>query len=400
MRTFTSLLVLLAAGCGGVTIPPNDAGVTPEDGGSVDGGVDAGPGDAGPDAGPFDGGLDASFPDAGLPCATMPFATPCAETATTPLPSGSPGTTGAFQVSVETLANPRPSAPGAVTVYRPTGQTQVPVLFFAHAFGATNPASYLGLFQMLASNGYAVVHVPYPLLPAGQTKNAERYACLWAGFTAAATQYASTFDLTRVGFFGHSFGGGATPEMARLGFVGQGWGSAGRLMFIMAPWYSWGSGYDTLPSNVRTVIQVYADDDTNDHQIAVNDIWNKLPANLERSWQMIRTDVCQCGLNATHTLPMTQNTLTSNPENVLNGADAWGVFRRIHALARYAFANDASTRDIAFGADANMGAFPACGGRAVRPLESAAAPVTAACASFMYPASARCASADPGFVCP
>ncbi|PZR05270.1 MAG: hypothetical protein DI536_32620 [Archangium gephyra] len=169
---------------------------------------------------------------------------------------------------VETLANPRPTNAGDITIFRPTGLTNVPVIFFSHAFGATNPDSYRDLFEVLASNGYAVVHVPYPLRPPGNTPVDERYQVLWTGFVTARAHDTTTFDMTRVGFVGHSFGGGATPELARRGYVDQTWGSNGRFMFIMAPWYSWGTGYDTLPADTRTVIQVYADDEANDPVIA------------------------------------------------------------------------------------------------------------------------------------
>lgn len=330
-------------------------------------------------------------------CAAMPLATACQSGAVSALPAGSAGTRGPHQVTVDTVTNPSPVAPGDVSIFRPTGQTNVPVLFFSHAFGATDPGSYLDLFELLASNGFAVVHVPYPLTPPGQNRVALRYSCLWSGFLAAVAHEGAVFDLTRVGFFGHSFGGGATPELARRGFVEQGWGANGRFAFIMAPWYSFGTAYDTLPANTKVVVQVYADDDTNDQQIAVQEIWNLLPAAVEKSWQLIRTDVCGCGLNATHTLPMTRNTFLPNPQNVWNGVDDWGVFRRLHAMARYALLQDTSARDVALGTDTTMGTFTACM-RAVRPLEqSSAAPIVPACAgSFMYPESQRCMNADPG----
>jgi hypothetical protein len=330
----------------------------------------------------------------------MPLATACVSGAVSEVPAGSWGSSGHFTVTEDTVTNPSPVAPADVTVFRPTGQVGVPVLFFSHAFGATDPASYRDLFTMLASNGIAVVHVPYPLVPPGENDNADRYACLWSGFQAAVAAQGATFDLTRVGFAGHSFGGGATPELGRRGFVEQGWGTNGRFLFVMAPWYSWGSGYDTLPSNTKVVVQVYADDDTNDHQIAVDDIWSKLPATVEKSWQLIRTDVCGCGLNATHTAPMTRNTFLNNPQNVLNGLDTWGVFRRLHALARYAWQQDATARDVALGRDGAMGTFLGCQ-RPVRPLEqSSTTPLVSACRPSTFAASARCSNADPNVACP
>jgi hypothetical protein len=373
-----------------------DAGLMDAGGGDA-GTVDAGGVDAGtPDAGPADAGVA----DAGPACAMMPFPTPCDPTVTSAITAGDYGSSGTFAVTVDTVANTKLAAPGVVSIYRPTGQSGVPVVFFSHAFGATDPLSYDVLFRQLASNGIAVVHVPYAILPPQTNKNAERYDELWAGFLAAVAHEGAVFDLTRVGFAGHSFGGGATPEMARRGFVTQGWGAHGRFMFIMAPWYSWGSGYDTLPLDVRTVVQVYADDDTNDHQIAVDDIWNKLPAGLERVWLMVRSDACSCGLNAGHVTPMTSPGMHPENGSTLNGHDTWAVQRRLHALATWAFTGATTARDVAYGTDSSLGAWSACGGRPVRPLEATLTPQLAACQAYQYPASARCMSADPAYTCP
>lgn len=378
MRFLPGILVTLAlTGCGATTSPA-DSGVPSEDAGSS---VDAG----------------ITFPE----CGPAPLPTPCDDSASTAPAAGDFGSTGAFAVTVETLPNPRPSAPRDVSIYLPTGVAHPPVFFFSHAFGATDPAIYDALFRNLASNGYAVVQVAYPTLPGGNCQNTERYAALWEGFDAAATHYASRFDLTKVGFIGHSFGGGATPEMARKGFLEKGWGSAGRFMFILAPWYSWGSGYETIPANTKVVLQVYADDEANEHAIAVEDVWNKLPGTLERAWILLRTDTCgSCGLNAPHSTPMQVPGPSGNPQNVLNGMDRWGVFRRIQALAKYAFEADAAARPIAFGEDTAMGNWVGCGGRAVRPLEASTTPLTSACISSpMYLEANRAANADTGITC-
>lgn len=434
-KLFGISVLLLATACGSSTSDAPDAGggagvdarVGVDGAPATDGAPladDAAPGADGtaaedaaplePDGGPgrdatalSDGGPGrdaAALPDTdgGPPqCGPATLLPPCADDAVSALPADGYGTPGTFTVQVESFANPRPGVRSDVTVYRPQGQTGVPVLFFAHAFGATDPAVYDPLLRLLASNGYAVVHVPYPTLPGGDCQNAERYAALWAGFRAAVARLPAVLDTTRVGFVGHSFGGGATPEMARRGFVEEGWGSAGRLMFVMAPWYSWGSGYETIPADTKLVVQVYADDDANEHQIAADDVWARVPSTLERAWLMIRTDSCgACGVNAAHSYPMQAPGPSMNPQNVANGGDRWGVYRRIHALARYALEGEAAARDVAFGVDAAMGTWTACG-RDVRPLEaSATGPITAMCRAPMYLMSARAAAADVGTECP
>lgn len=349
--------------------------------------------------------VDASASDAaeaGAPgCAAKPLPTSCAAAATTFPAAGDYGGVGSFAITVETLANPHPSAPAnkPVTMYLPSGKRNSPVLFFSHAYAATDVAVYDSLFRRVASHGYAIVHVPYAPIPPGDAKNATRYAQLWDGFVAAVARNPLDLDTTRVGFVGHSFGGGATPELARRGFVERGWGSNGKMMAIFAPWYSWGTGHGTLPADVRTIVQVYADDAANDHVIAREDVWNKIPQIVEKRWLLVRTDTCECGLLANHVAPMTAAQAQSDGERD-NGLDAWAVARRLHALAAYTFEGKADAKAIAFADEPSLGRWVGCGGRAVTPIESATSPIVASCgAPYEYPYADRCKNADPG-VCP
>ena len=93
--------------------------------------------------------------------------------------------------------------------------------------------SYKTLINYLVSRGMIVVYSPYPnqLTPVQNNLN-----IMFNGFDLAAQKYASRMDLTRVGFLGHSYGGGAVPSMARRGLA-KGWGTNGAFMFPMAAWY-------------------------------------------------------------------------------------------------------------------------------------------------------------------
>ncbi len=319
-----------------------------------------------------------------------------------PMDYGAPGS---YAVAEATFANPLdtigPPNPGDITVFTPVGETDVPVIFFSHAFAAINVNLYRPLLEMLASHGFAVVFVPYPI-GGGADGNETKYAWLDAGFVEAAAQFPTVFDLTRVGFVGHSFGAGATPEMARLGIVERGWGSAARFMFIIAPWYSWGTGYDTLPTDMLTIVQVYADDDVNDHEIAAQDIWDALPAAMPKQWQVVRSDTCTCALTAGHSVPGC-GAGTVNPEagGTLNAHDRWAVWRRMHAAAAYALLSDAAASDVALGVDRYLGHWVGCeDDRDVTPLEVSAAPAPTACQPYMYDYAARCDNADVGYPCP
>ena len=296
----------------------------------------------------------------------------CTNLKVTTLPArGDYGSDGQYAVTLQSIANPKANAPAPVSVYLPSNastQTRVPVIFFAHGFGGTDFQYYDALSRQLASNGYAVVFAPYTanLL----TSNTARYQQMWAGFQAAVQQFGNVLDTTRVGFAGHSYGAGAVPELARRG-VAAGWGANGLFMFSMAPWYSWGTNYEQIPASAKLIVQVYWDDETNQHLIGVNDIWNRLPQITEKRWQVIRAARTTCLLPAGHGIPVTGN---RGNEAEINAFDYWGVWRRLHALADYTFTGNSRARFVAFD-ETQMGKWRLYGLRPITPLETTTTPV-------------------------
>ncbi len=318
-----------------------------------------------------------------------------------------------------TLPNPQwPGAEHNINLFRPEGDAAYPVIFYSHPYGGTNPDNSQELFKRLASNGFNVVHVPYQL-----NDRLKQYTQLWVGFRTAAQHYGAKFDLTKVGFVGHCFGGGASPEMARRAFgaptengLTSAWGSAGRMLYIMAPWFSYpgidspstiADNYHQIPDDVRTVIQLFADDDTNDDQIAVKDIWEKLPPTMtDKDFILLRSD--QCGtfaLNAGHTVPATYN--TGGPGTGNNAHDEWAIARRIHALADYAFKGSEAARALAYPRTPealSLGNWVGmCGDRPVAPLEVSAgkAPIVSSCGGkatgdYLFMASGHCDNSVTG----
>jgi dienelactone hydrolase len=288
--------------------------------------------------------------------------------------SGDYGGFGQFEVTRQTIANPDPNAPAPISVFIPsnaTAQNKVPVVFFAHGFGGVSYQFYETLMRQLASNGYIIVFSPYTAnLFATHTV---RYNQLWNGFQTAVQQNAAIMDVTRVGYAGHSYGAGATPEMARRGLA-QGWGANGLFLFVMAAWYNWGTNLEQIPASAKMIVQVYWDDETNQHLISQNDIWNRLPQITERKWQVIRASRTYCSLNAGHSVPVTNG--LGQTEAVTDANDSWGVWRRLHALSDYTFSGNQTAKNIAFGADAHMGRWRGVfGSRRISPLESTDSPV-------------------------
>jgi len=325
---------------------------------------------------------------------------PCALSKVTTLPlAGDYGAPGPHAVARQSIQHPDANVPAPVSVFVPanaTAQTPAPVIFFAHGFGGFDYLYYDALLRQLASNGYVVVFAPYTanLFASHPT----RYQQMWSGFQLAVSQYGGLMDTTKAGFAGHSYGAGALPELARRG-VAAGWGSNGLFMFVMAAWYSWGSGYEQIPASAKLVVQVYWDDGTNQHLISQNDIWNRLPQIQERRWQVIRTAKTICTLPAGHGVPVTGNSSDPDGGGTINSHDYWGVWRRIHALADYTFTGNQTARQIAFGDDARMGRWRLAVLRPVTPLEATSAPVLNTTSSPQFTWANKCVYAL-GSPCP
>jgi hypothetical protein len=325
-----------------------------------------------------------------LPVTVLPQLVPCGDSKviTRPL-TGEYGGLGPHAVVRQTIDHPDPAVPADVSVYLPSNSSpsnKRPVVFFAHGFGGFAISYYDTLLRQIASNGYIVVFAPYS--PNALASHPTLYQQMWSGFQLAVSQYGNVMDTTRVGFAGHSYGAGAVPELARRG-AAAGWGTTGIFMLVMAAWYSWGSNYQQIPSTARLVVQVYWDDQTNQHLISQNDVWNKLSQITERRWQVIRSDRRQCSLYAGHGIPVTGNP-GDDGDGGVNAQDHWGVWRRMHALADYTFTGDLAAKAVAFGDENSMGHWRLNGRRAVAPLESSTSPVLNTVSDPRFTWSAKC----------
>ncbi len=264
------------------------------------------------------------------------------------------GAKGRYSLDADTITNRMwPGERHAITVFLPRDtKGKRPTIFFSHAYGATDwQKSYFGLINNFVSHGYIVVYVPYSTFGVSTD---ERYETLWQGFMDAAKKYAHQMDLSRVGFVGHSFGGGATPAMAYKGFVENGWGAQGRLIFIMAPWYSYQISNQQMrrfPSNTKMIIQVYDADTVNDHRMAI-DLFNTIAIrSSEKKYLLVHSQSYQdCQITADHRTPGL---------NPFIGLKSWGVSRYLNAAADYTFTGNKKAAKIFHGSGSeytmNMG---------------------------------------------
>ncbi|MEO6285798.1 MAG: hypothetical protein ABIN80_28480 [Dyadobacter sp.] len=271
---------------------------------------------------------------------------------------------------VEEVNFPNPLYDGTeVSIFYPSKITSgKPTVFFSHPYGGENKNFNKGLFEFIAKKGFVVVFVPYPTL---SVSIEDRYNTLWAGFTKAAKDYPNLIDTTRVGFMGHSFGGGASIGLAYKAFTENGWGKSGRFLFTMAPWYSFQITPEQLanfPTNTQMITQVYDQDVVNDSRMAI-DIFKSISIEAnEKDFVYIRSSTVDGYTYLTdHVLP--------NTRSAYDALDYYGIYRLLDALMDYSFNHNAAARDVALGnGSVAQITMPSYNGKAMAPLEVTDAP--------------------------
>lgn len=283
------------------------------------------------------------------------------------------GMRGTHQVAVAPLQNP--IADRRVCVYYPADQSSpAPVLFLFHGFSSPSAEPYYPLIDFYVSKGYVVV---FPIYFSDTRPPTQNYDIMWAGLKFAVDTFPSKIDTRKVGFMGHSYGGGATPYMAHKGLFEQSWGSLGSFMYLAAPWYSFSTTNANLTdftNATKLIVQVYEEDQTNDHRMGI-DIFNSVTsiASTERSYQVIHTDSYGgYTLKSDHYVPIKDTILGIG---ALNGYDFYGVWRQLDALTDYAFNGTAAGANTALGSGNGnfpMGTYP--DGSAVRRMDFTRSP--------------------------
>ena len=304
------------------------------------------------------------------------------------------GVAGPYDTRTTTLPHPTVNVPptrqAVVTTIAPADAPGPhPVIFWSHAFGATEAVQYGGLMQQLASNGYVVVHSTYQTPPLQPFDIGLRYAQLWAGFEKAVKELRAELDmdLERVGFAGHSFGAGASLVMFKRGVLERGWGSEGSFIAVFAPFRIedfTAEDAAAVPRTTKLLVEVFDDDETNDHRGAIEDIWKPLAESIrsvDRDYVLVHTaEHGDCRLTTNHSVPI--EIALAGGTAVLDDYDVWAVRRKVHGLAACAFDHDLRGCEISIGeADplqSEMGSWLS-DGTPLDSLESLARPYPANC---------------------
>jgi hypothetical protein len=187
---------------------------------------------------------------------------------------------------------------------------------------------------------------------------------MFSNCLAAVKYFRDYIDTTKIGFAGHSFGAAALPYLALRCITERNWGSAGAFMFVLSPHYIFEITQEQLqrfPSRVTMIVQVYADDDCNDHRIA-KDLFESIAIPKSRKEFIIlfsdSNKTTGCRLVADHATPTNYHYNHAQFDNL----DFYGILRYFDALADYTFNGTEQAREIALGhgtaAQRFMGTWP------------------------------------------
>lgn len=260
-----------------------------------------------------------------------------------PKPATGYGTDGTHIVDV--ISIPNVNFPGhPIKIYHPQDITSaVPTIFYSHAYGGTDPDNIIGVLEFIAKKGYAIVFVPYPTTT--EVTVEDRYSQLISGFRKAVELHADVINTQKVGFLGHSFGGAASFGIAHECFSVDGWGQNGRFIYALAQWYAYNLTPDDLtdfPENTKVLVEVFNDDVTNDHRMAV-DIFNHINISAaEKDFLLVPSSTVNGYMySAIHNMP--------NTSAAFDALDYYAYYRFIDALADYTFNGNADGKDVALG---------------------------------------------------
>lgn len=252
------------------------------------------------------------------------------------------GSDGSRPIGVESFSNPYFTTENIQIFYPSDLSGPVPTLFYSHAYGGSNSLHVIGLLNFIARKGYAIVFVPYQTTGVSV---ANRYENLLSGFRKAARDFPAIIDTTRVGFMGHSFGGGASFATSYACFTENNWGSNGRFIHSSAPWYLYNISQGQLtsfPADTKLIVEIYNDDTINDHRMAADAFLNINIPTSEKDFIAVKSSTVS-GYDYTvgHDLPTSYA--------AFDALDYFAYYRIIDALCDYTFNGNSAGKDVALG---------------------------------------------------
>ncbi len=264
------------------------------------------------------------------------------------------------------LSNGFDSGDGGVEMtmrYPSDVQGPVPTVLFASGYEQYSPSIFDSLLNFIASKGYCVVFTPYPT-------SSNWAAALYEGMNQAIDENTGAnagdlniIDTTRIGFFGHSLGGGDIFWLGHKFYVDHGYGANAKFLFSVAGWIGFKMTEAYLadyPDDCKLRVEIWEEDD---HDIGNNPPGNTSPRiqyylfhqinipDSEKNYVKVLGGPDQDGYHySTH-----HDLVTMAQYNAL---DFYAIFRPLDAMMDWTFNGVASAKGLALGTNPDMGPFP------------------------------------------
>ena len=148
---------------------------------------------------------------------------------------------------------------GNSVIYYPSNMSpthKVPIVFFTPGWLSSDSRDYETLLNFIASHGYSVIYAKDNY---GSTQD---FIQRFEKMLDSRNNILSSLDTTRIGFVGHSSGGGDTFRMLEY-FSQKGYGQNGRFLMALDPWFAFNMTSErmkNLPSNTNVVILQFGND--------------------------------------------------------------------------------------------------------------------------------------------
>ncbi len=226
-----------------------------------------------------------------------------------------------------------------VDIYYPTGPTAShPTVFFISGYGMYHSETYRSLLYFIASQGYNCVFVPHK-----HTEPDFHPEVLLTILDGIVAGFSPIIDTTRVGYAGHSEGGGLIFYLAR---ERSKWGSRGRFLFSLAAWWGFNlpeTGNVDYPEKTSMIIQMgdpSHDRGTDPRQNIDLLLHNNIPAE-RKTYLYLPGDAQHI---ADHGISYS---VVKNGDYTYDALEQVGLYRPLEALMRYSFAGETRWKSIA-----------------------------------------------------
>lgn len=251
-------------------------------------------------------------------------------------------------IRIDSMAHPAWKNHNVYAFYPDSIRKPLPVVLFCHGIGADKPQIYGHLISTIVKCGWVVIYSPYKASVAF-SKPSACYRIIWSGISGGVTRWRSLIDTSRIGFIGHSYGGGAIPSLAYKALFENHWGAKSSFLFSMAPWYSHDITQEQLKSisgTTRLVIQIYEDERINDPRMAL-DIFTNIGIPAGHKWLTLLSHDTK--MEKTFDIGHTTPEGNCESDMSVDDCDVFGIDPIVKALTSFASSKDTSAIEMELG---------------------------------------------------